>query len=164
MPHSSPKKYKFTVSVFIFSWLAFCNISRRGFQKSSRRCRIPKIRGLQTPAIAMRFDCHQGGQKRRKKTPIRPGIAIEKLGLSACRSGFNLQLSDLLDVHWVTNPGNTGSNHLLPSHCETIHLSFCEARWHGPYARHQPRAIQLTGVSFLGRLNFQIITDFCTRQ
>jgi hypothetical protein len=28
--------------------------------------------------------------------------------------------------HWVTNPGKTGSNHLLLSLCETITLSFAK--------------------------------------
>jgi hypothetical protein len=31
-----------------------------------------------------------------------------------------------LDVNWVTNPGKSGSNHLLPTHCETITLSFAK--------------------------------------
>jgi len=47
------------------------------------------------------------------------------LGLSARQSGLNLQLSDLLDVSG-NQPGKTGSNHLLPTHRETIHLSLAK--------------------------------------
>ena len=80
-----------------------------------------------------------------KKTSITPDNVIEKLRLFAGREGTNLQLSDSLDASRVTNPGKleaitcfqrTGDDSSLP----------CAARWHGPYARHQPRSVQLAGV------------------
>ena len=61
--------------------------------------------------------------------------------------GINAQATDFTKGLTKAVPVKNGSNHLLPTHCETIHLSFCEARWHGPYARHQPRPVLLTGVS-----------------
>ncbi len=72
------------------------------------------------------FQRRQQEKKSAKKMTISLGIAIEKLGLSAWRLGLNLQMSDSSDVNWVTNPGITGSNHLPPTHCETINLSFAK--------------------------------------
>ena len=47
---------------------------------------------------------------------------------------------------WVTNPGITGSNHLLPPHCETSTLSFANPDGMSINARCQPRLVNLTGV------------------
>jgi hypothetical protein len=103
-------------------------------------------------ALSENFDavsskqCSQKTQSKKKPIPLYS--AIENLGLLTRRTGFNLRLSVQSDTRPVTNPGNPRSNHLLPSHCKTIHLLLCEAWWHGLDARHQPRSVQLAGVSF----------------
>lgn len=66
------------------------------------------------------------GVKTSKKMTINRALVIEKLGLPAGPARFNLQMSDSSDISWVTSPGLTGSNHLLPPHCETMTLSFAK--------------------------------------
>ena len=102
------------------------------------------------------FFYSQQDARLQKKTSITLDAVIEKLRLFTRCDGTNLQLSDSLDASRVTNPGKmeaitcfqrTGDDSSLP----------CEARWHGPYARHQPRSVQLAGVfSFWGLNFFQI--------
>ena len=93
------------------------------------------------------FFYSQQDARLQKKTSITLDAVIEKLRLFTRCDGTNLQLSDSLDASRVTNPGKmeaitcfqrTGDDSSLP----------CEARWHGLYARHQPRSYQ-TGRGFL---------------
>ncbi len=64
----------------------------------------------------------------------------------------------------VTNPGITGSNHLLPPHCETSTLSFANPDGMGINARCQPRLVNLTGVfCFLEGSFFQSGIDLSAR-
>ena len=103
------------------------------------------------------FSCRWHGHKPVKKMAISMAAAIEKLRLFADQGGFSLAMSVDSDTHRVNSPGTPpGGNHLLPTHCETIHLSCCEPRWHGLYARHQPRSALLTGVSFSQAAPWQI--------
>ena len=62
------------------------------------------------------FFYSQQDARLQKKTSITLDAVIEKLRLFTRCDGTNLQLSDSLDASRVTNPGNTGSNHLLPTH------------------------------------------------
>ena len=85
-------------------------------------------------------------QNNLKKIPINSVDVIENLDLPVWSDGFNLHLSGFSDAIRVTNPGNTWKQSLASIALGTIHLSFCVARWHGFYARHQPRSVMLTGV------------------
>lgn len=57
---------------------------------------------------------------------IKPLGVIEKLALPTRNARFNLQLSVQSDASRVTSPGQNGRNHLCPSHCGTITLSFAK--------------------------------------
>jgi hypothetical protein len=81
-----------------------------------------------------------------KKTPINPGMAIENLGLSGGWAGFNLQLSDFSGANRVTSPGKNWEQSLASTALRDDSSLRCEARWHGPHARHQPRSGHLPGV------------------
>ena len=58
-----------------------------------------------------------------KVCAITASSVINKFVLRPGASGLNLQLSESIGLYRVTNPGKTGSNHLLPPHGKTIHLS-----------------------------------------
>jgi hypothetical protein len=59
----------------------------------------------------------------RKAVAITDHRVIEKFALHDASRRFSLQLSESIGLYRVTNPGKNGSNHLLPPHGETIHLS-----------------------------------------
>jgi hypothetical protein len=100
-------------------------------------------------------------KRKRKETPITPYFAIEKLGLSTRQTRFNLQLSDLSDANRVTNPGKTGSNHLLPSHCETSISPFAKPDGMGLISAINPGHFKRPGffISASSRLKICLILE-----
>ena len=65
--------------------------------------------------VVLLFRQEEFTQKQKKLSIGHPKV-IEKLRLFARRDRTNLKLFDSSDTRRVTNPGKTGSNHLLPSY------------------------------------------------
>jgi hypothetical protein len=62
-----------------------------------------------------------GCRRPAKAVAITPAAVIEKMVLPVQRQRFNLQLPDsFLGINRVTNPGKTGSNHLLSTHWRRV--------------------------------------------
>jgi hypothetical protein len=65
-----------------------------------------------------------------------------------------------LDVNWVTNPGKSGSNHLLPTHCETITLSFAKPDGMGLMPAINPGQVNCPGFFHFRGQRAKKLPDF----
>ena len=123
----------------ICNFLGKCSVL---YQKAARERaaalpfnRLPQLTLLTQISMSSRIPCGceisprgraRGSRASRRK---RQSLPFPRLKIWTCPPlTEGLTFVCLIDSgsHWVTNPGKTGSNHLLLSHCETITLSFAK--------------------------------------
>jgi hypothetical protein len=92
-----------------------------------------------------------------KAKAITAATVIEKMVLPLHRQRFNLQLRVHSRINRVTNPGKSGSNHLLSSHWRRFISLLRKPDGMSINARRQPRSVQLPGVFLLGRRFFMAV-------
>jgi hypothetical protein len=85
-----------------------------------------------------------------KAKAITAATVIEKMVLPPSGQRFNLQLRVHSRINRVTNPGKSGSNHLLSSHWRRIISLLRKPDGMGINARRQPRSASLPGVFSFG--------------